>query len=102
MTDEEEMAQSGPLDIIKSYITKDPRERSEMNQRVIFALSQLRSIALELGWEWTLGVIDEYLHMMRSTRRQGIKEDIQLLSGMLMPLGNPLPEPRVNTEGPNE
>ena len=79
-----------PLEIIKDYITKDARERSELTKREIYALSQLAAIAHELEWEFTEGVVEHYLHMMRSHNRQGIKEDVQLLSGMIlqtMPLG---------------
>lgn len=89
---DEEEKQYSQLDIVREYITKDVRERSELNPRVIFAFSHLRAIALELGWGWTLETIDEYLHLMRSNRRQGIKEDISLLTGFTVPLGEELPE----------
>lgn len=92
MDENEEISNCSPLDIVREYITKDVRERSELSARTIYAFSHLRAIALELNWEWTLEVIDEYLHLMRSNRRQGIKEDISLLTGFTVPLGEELPE----------
>jgi len=78
------------LDLIKEYITKDDRERSELTKREVYALAQLNAIAEELDWTFTKDVIHQYLHMMRSHNRQGIGEDIELLKGMAPPPMSPL------------
>jgi len=42
-----------PLDIIKEYITKDIRERSELNRTEIRGMAMLYSVASELDWAFT-------------------------------------------------
>jgi hypothetical protein len=90
-----------PLDIIKEYITKDIRERSELNRTEIRGMAMLYSVATELNWVFTKEFCEQFLHFMRSHTRQGIKEDVQLLSGMVtqvMPLGYSMPYSMVNPE----
>lgn len=90
-----------PLEIIKEYITKDIRERSELNRTEIRGMAMLYSVAVELDWAFTKEFCEQFLHFMRSHNRQGIKEDVQLLGGMVtqvMPLGYALPYSTVNPE----
>lgn len=99
--DEYEDESTKPLDIIKEYITKDIRERSELNRTEIRGMAMLYSVAIELGWDFTREFCEQFLHFMRSHSRQGIKEDVQLLSGMVtqvMPLGYPMPYAPINPE----
>ena len=87
------------FEVIKKYITKDVKERSELNKGEIRALTFLHVIAKELDWEFTKNFCDHYLHLMRSYQRKGIGEDIQLLTGFvaqaemaMRPLGYPIPQ----------
>ena len=87
-----------PFEVIKEYITKDVKERSELNKGEIRALTFLHVIAQELDWEFTKNFCEHYLHLMRSYQRKGIGEDIQLLTGFVTqaqiamnPLGYSLP-----------
>ena len=86
------------FDVIREYITKDVKERSELNKGEIRALTFLHVIAEELDWEFTKNFCEHFLHLMRSNKRQGIGEDIQLLTGFLTqsriamsPLGYSIP-----------
>ena len=87
-----------PFEVIKEYITKDVKERSELNKGEIRALTFLHIIAEELDWKFTKNFCSHYLHLMRSYQRKGIGEDIQLLTGFITqaqiamnPLGYPIP-----------
>lgn len=66
------------------YITTKPQERTELNKGEIRGLAVVKAVAKDMEWSLIGDICNEYYLHMRSYRRKGIQEDVNIISSMLM------------------
>lgn len=69
--------------LVKTYITNKPQERTELNKGEVRAFTILYSVSGYCNWPLLHSMCEEYYRHMRSYKRQGIKEDISLISNFI-------------------
>lgn len=67
-------------DTTLNYITSQPQERTELNKGEVRGLFIVKSIAKDMQWNLIDDICNEYYYHMRSYKRKGIREDIQILT----------------------
>lgn len=82
-TDKIVVQESSGLSVAEGYLTEKPEERTELTKGEIRGLAVVEAISHDMKWNLLDGICQEYYLLMRSHRRKGIEEDIQLISGIL-------------------